>query len=139
MVDPARMRAAVVIDGGLPSGHAANAAAVLSVTLGSVVDGLPGPDAIDGSGGRHPGLIPFGLPILAGSADTIRAMRDRAAGAEDVTVIDFPMQGQQTNDYDEFCAMVAGTPAAELRYLGVAVYGPRRVINKLVGGFSLLR
>jgi hypothetical protein len=140
---PAREKPAVrvvlVVDEALSIGYAANSAAVLAVTLGARVGGLPGPDLLDADGGVHLGLIPIGLPVLKAPAAALKAMRDRAARLPEVTVVDFPVQGQQTTDYVAFQAMVAATPAANLTYLGVALHGPRAAINKLVGSFSLLR
>ena len=54
-------------------------------------------------------------------------------------MVDFPTLGQQTNDYDEFRGRVAETPAAELEYLGVAVYGPRRAVGRVTGNLPLLK
>jgi len=133
------VRVVIVVDEALSIGHAANATALLAVTLGALVEGLPGADAIDADGGVHPGLIPIGVPVLKGSTEALSTTRERAARVAGVTVVDFLAQGRQTNDYDEYRAMVAATPAAELRYLGVALHGPRTAINKLVGNFSLLR
>ena len=56
-----------------------------------------------------------------------------------VSVVDFPVFGQQTNDYDEFRGMVAATPAAELSYLGVALSGSGRAVRRLTGRLALLR
>ena len=60
------------------------------------------------------------------------------AGDAGLGVVDFPTLGQQTNDYDEFRGRVARTPAAELEYLGVAVYGPRRAVGRVTGNLPLL-
>jgi hypothetical protein len=34
---------------------------------------------------------------------------------------------------------VGQTPAAELEYLGIALYGPRRSVSRLTGSLRLLR
>ena len=54
-------------------------------------------------------------------------------------VIDIPAVGQQTNDYDEVRAHVAGTATADLEYLGVALHGPRRAVGRVSGNLRLLR
>jgi hypothetical protein len=137
--ESAPQRAVIVVDESLSIGYAANAAAVLSMTLGAVVGNLPGPDLVDADGGVHPGLIPMGLPVLKSSGDGLKAVRDHATRLPDLTLVDFPVQGQQTTDYEEYRQLVAATASAELRYLGVAIHGPRRAVNKLVGSLSLLR
>jgi Protein of unknown function (DUF2000) len=135
---PVSERCVIVVDEGLPAGLAANAAAVLALTVGAREPGLVGADLIDADKETHPGLIPSGLPVLRASSDELVELR-RCGSSDGVVVIDFPAIGQQTNDYDEVRATVAQTPTAELTYLGVAVTGPRRAIARLTGSFALLR
>ena len=54
-------------------------------------------------------------------------------------VVDFPVFGQQTNDYDEFRSRIGETRSSELRYLGVAVRGAKPEVRKLTGSLALLR
>jgi Protein of unknown function (DUF2000) len=131
-------RCVIVLDQDLPPGPAANAAAVLALTLGAREPDLVGADLVDADAGMHPGLIPMGLPVLRASRDELVELRSRAAG-DGFTVIDFPAVGQQTTDYDEVRATVARTPTAELTYLGVAVSGGQRAVRRLTGRFALLR
>src|SRR5215831_7728611 len=85
-----RLRTVIVVDRDLPMGRAANAAAVLAVSLGATHPDTPGPDLVDASGGRHRGLFPDGLPILAArGADMVR-VRDAAAANPEILLIDFP-------------------------------------------------
>lgn len=46
-------------------------------------------------------------------------------------------QGCKT--YEEFTGKMAQTPEADLRYLGVAICGPKKKVNKLTGHMPLLR
>jgi hypothetical protein len=131
-------RLVIVVDETLPPGLAANAAAVVAFTLGAQLPGLRGPDVADADGGVLPGLIPVGLPILRAPADALTALHARAVAAE-LGVVAMPVFGHQTNDYAEFRALVARTPGAELRFLAVAVHGPRRRVGRLTGSFGLLR
>ena len=131
-------RCVIVVDEDLPAGLAANAAAVLALTLGAREPGLVGADFVDADAEPHPGLIPIGLPVLRAPRIDLVELRRRAA-ADRVTVVDFPVFGQQTNDYEEFRGMVAATPAAELSYLGVALSGSARAVRRLTGRLALLR
>jgi hypothetical protein len=131
-------RCVIVVDAALPPGLAANAAAVLALTLGARVPALVGADFHDADGSAHPGLIPMGLPVLVAEADRLSELRERAL-ARGVAVAGFPALGQQTTDYAEFTASVAGTPAAELRYLGLALWGERRAVGRVTGSLGLLR
>jgi hypothetical protein len=131
-------RCVIVVDETLPPGLAANAAAMLALTLGAGIPGLVGAGLVDADGDAHPGFIPAGLPILRAPGDALAELRSRALAA-DVGVIAFPAFGQQTTDYDEVIAHVAQTPTAELRYRGLAFHGPARAVRKLTGNLALLR
>jgi uncharacterized protein DUF2000 len=131
-------RCVIVVDEDLPTGLAANAAAVLALTLGAREPGLVGADFVDADAQPHPGLIPIGLPVLRAPRAELVELR-RLASEDGVSVVDFPVFGQQTNDYDEFRGMVAATPSAELSYLGVALSGPKRAVRRLTGALALLR
>jgi hypothetical protein len=131
-------RCVIVLDEALPAGLAANAAAVLAVTLGAREPGVVGDDLVDGDERIHAGLFRAGLPILKAARADLRRLRDRAADAG-LGVVDLPAFGQQTNDYEEFRSAVARTAAADLEYLGLAVYGERRPVGRLTGNLSLLR
>lgn len=131
-------RFVIVVDEALAPGLAANAAAVLALTLGARVPAIVGASFADRDGDEHPGLVDRGLPILRAPGDALPDLRSRALAAA-LDVIDMPSFGQQTNDYDDFRARVGQTAAADLRYLGVLVHGPKRAVNKLTGSLALLR
>jgi hypothetical protein len=133
-----RTRCIIVVDAALPAGLAANAAAVLAVTLGATVDGLVGAELVDAEGSRLPGLIPQGLPVLAAPRAALADLRARAREAG-IGIIAFPSLGQQTNDYDEVRAWVADRPTAEIDYLGLALHGARRAVSRVTGNLALLR
>lgn len=139
MTEPARPeRCVLVVDDALPPGLAANAAAVLALSIGARFPGLPGPDLVDSDGAVHPGLIPMGLPVLSAPVDQLGGLRTAAHDAG-LHVIDFPTAGQQTTDYVAFADVVADTPTAGLDYLGIALCGPSKRVRKLTGGLPLLR
>lgn len=128
----------VVIDQDLPKGLAANAAAVLALTLGARQPALVGADFEDASGAAHPGLIPVGLPVLGARPADMPAIRD-AARARDLLVVDFPSKGQQTTDYDEFRSAIATTHPDELAYLAMLISGPKKAVRAVTGQLGLLR
>ena len=126
----------VVVDEALAPGLAANAAAVMAMTLGTKVPALVGEDFADGAGERHPGLITTGLPVLRAPAGELAALRARAVAAE-VGVVGFPRSGQTTTDYEHFRAMVAQTDAPD--YLGPRALRRRQTLRRLTGSLGLLR
>lgn len=135
---PVSKRCVAIVDDALPIGKAANAAAVMALTMGARQPHLVGEPLVDAAGNHHPGLVPIGMPVLGAPASDLPSLRDRArqAGLE---VIDFPAQGQATNDYGEFRRMMAETAPDQVRYLGVMVYGERKKISRIVGKYGLLR
>jgi hypothetical protein len=129
-------RCVVVLDEALAPGLAANAAAVMAMTLGAKLPALVGEEFTDGAGETHPGLITTGLPVLRAAGDQLPALRAKALEAE-IGVIGFPRFGQTTTDYEHFRAMVAETPS--LDYLGLAFYGDGKTLRRLTGSLGLLR
>ena len=128
----------MVLDRQLPVGLAANAAAVLALTLGALEPALPGPDFTDAAGHTHPGLFPAGLPVLGAEPADLVALRERAQSSG-VRVVAFPVAGQQTNEYEQFRDTVASTAPGQLRCLGLLLHGPAKAVRSLTGGLALLR
>lgn len=131
-------RCVILVDQNLPIGRVANAAAVIALTIGKLHPELAGADLIDKSGYAHPGLIPIGISVLGATAEEIKAARDKAA-TRDLSVVDFPIQGQQTNDYAAFGDAVSLMGTADLIYVGVGIYGARKLVGKIVGKFGFLK
>jgi hypothetical protein len=132
------MRCVIVVDAALPPGRAANAAAVIALTIGRRHPHLAGGDLIDASGWAHPGLIPIGIAVLAADASDLGAIRAKALKSG-IDVVDFPVQGQQTTDYVAFGAQVREVPTEDLAYVGVGLYGGRKLVGRIVGRYSLLK
>ena len=130
-------RCVIVVDRDLPRGLLANAIAVIALTVGQRHPVLVGAPLIDGAGFAHPGLIPIGVAMLAASRDELPAIRQRAleSGCD---VVDFPVDGQQTKDYQTFRDAVAALRPEAISYTGVALVGPKKEISKIVGKLDLL-
>ncbi len=136
VIDPGRC--AIVVNADLPVGRAANAAAVIALTLGKRHPHLAGADLVDASGCAHPGLIPIGIAVLAAPSEQLSGIRSRAL-ERGIDVVDFPSQGQETNDYAEYGARVSEVTTEDLTYAGVGVFGPRKAVGKVVGHVPLFR
>jgi hypothetical protein len=131
-------RCVIVIDKSLDIGRAANAAAVLALTVGQRHPQLVGAPLVDAAGEHHPGLIPFGIAVLGGSTEEISALRARACEA-DCDVVGFPLQGQQTTNYESFREAVSTIDTGSLAYVGVALVGEKKPVSKLVANLGLLK
>lgn len=132
-------KVAIVVDGALPAGLAANTAAVLMLSMGKLVDGLLGPDLKDADGSTHVGITTVPIPILTADTATVTEIREKAVGDSELVVVDFTDCAQRTKTYDDYAKLLEAASGGELRYLGVALYGPRKPVQRLTGSLPLLR
>lgn len=131
----------MVIDERLPLGRIANTAAILGITLGKAMPEVVGADVTDRTGNRHLGIIAFPVPILKGAPETIQAIREKLfqPDFQDLTVVDFSDLAQRCLTYEDYTGKMAETPESALQYLGLAICGTKKKVNKLTGSLPLLR
>lgn len=131
----------IVVDESLPVGLIANTAAILGITLGKRFPETVGVDVVDQTGRMHPGIIEFPVPILKGSGELLRMLRQKLYSADfsQVYTVDFSDVAQSCKTYQEFIDKLGAIPEEELRYLGLAFCGAKKQINKLTGNLPLLR
>lgn len=81
----------MVIDENLPLGIIANTAAIMGIILGKEMPEVVGANVTDQSGNEHLGIIEFPVPILKGSPEIIKAIREKLyqPDFQDLTVVDF--------------------------------------------------
>ena len=127
----------LVIEDSMPRGLAA----ILGITLGRQRPDLVGEDAADSAGNRHPGIIRTPVPVLSGGAEVFQALRRRLAEPEfsDVAAVDFTYLAQSCRTYGAYIERMAAAAPEDLRYLGLALRGPRRQVDRLTGSLPLLR
>jgi hypothetical protein len=138
-MDEKATKCVMVLDEQLPVGLVVNTAAVLALTLGRRMDGLLGPDVLDGSDGVHVGITTLPIPILKADAAALKRLWKRALESETVFVVDFTDVAQTSHTYDDYTQRIRALSADHLRYLGVALYGKKDSVNKLTGSLPLLR
>ncbi len=131
----------MVIDENLPLGIIANTAAIMGITLGKEMPEVVGANVSDQSGNEHLGIIAFPVPILKGTPEIIRKIREKLyqPDFQDLTVVDFSDLAQGCKTYDEFIEKMGNVPENVLRYFGLAICGPKKKVNKLTGSMPLLR
>jgi hypothetical protein len=134
----ARLKWVLVVDAGLPSGRAVNAAVCVAGATTTAVSGLLGPDAQDSTGSVHPGLPWAGCSVLVAPVEQLGAIRARARASLGVFVADMPAAAQHTRVYDEYLTQVAAAPAEELTYCALSIVGPRNRVDKIVGKLPLM-
>lgn len=130
----------MIIDESLPLGLIANTAAIMGITLGKMMPEAVGADVLDRSGSRHPGIIKFPVPILKGNMKMIKEIREKLylPEHEELTAVDFSDLAQGCRTYDEFIDKMAQIPEERLNYIGIAICGPKKKVNKLTGSMKLL-
>ena len=140
-MDADSTKCVIIIDEKLPVGVFANTAAILGISLGKRFPEAVGVDVTDKSGNIHLGIIEFPVPILKGSPELIREVRQRlyTKEFEDVAAVDFSETAQGCRTYDEFVKKIADTEEKNLLYLGIGLFGGKKKINKLTGSLPLLK
>lgn len=131
----------MVIDENLPLGIIANTAAIMGISLGKKMPEVVGADVVDQSGNEHLGIIEFPVPILKGSPETIKEIREKLyqPDFQDLTVVDFSDLAQSCKTYDEFIERMGHAPESALQHFGLAICGAKKKVNKLTGSMPLLR
>lgn len=140
-MDTQSLKCAVIIDGELPRGIIANAAAIMGLTLGRRIPQIVGRDVKDGNGCLHLGIVEFPVPVLKANAAKIKQLRRALYSPEyeDVVTVDFSDLAQGCKTYDEFILKMSAASEADLNYLGIALCGSKKQINSLTGSMPLLR
>lgn len=131
----------MVIDENLPLGIIANTAAIMGITLGKEMPEVVGANVTDQSGNEHLGIIEFPVPILKGSPELIKVIREKLyqPDFQDLTVVDFSDLAQGCKTYDEFIKKMKSSSEDTLQYFGLAICGSKKKVNKLTGNMPLLR
>ena len=131
----------MVIDSALPLGLIANTAAMLGISIGQRHPQMVGADVTDKTGNVHTGISTYPISMLKGDESLLRDLRLRLFESEfaGLTVVDFSDVAQKINVYADFVQKAAETPEREHAYLGIALFGEKKKINRLMGMLPLLR
>lgn len=131
----------MIINEYLSKGIAANIAAIMGMSLGKKIPHIIGQDIVDQDGNQHLGIIEIPVPILKDNNDHMKKIYQKLSSYEDndITIIDFSTLAQRCRTYKEYIHEMNCTQEAELEYIGIALYGNKKVINKLTGNLSLLK
>lgn len=135
------MKCVILIDEKLPLGLIANTASVLSLSLGNKIENLIGYDLKDINERTHIGITTLPIPILKSNIEELKVLRETLFEEkyQECLVVDFTNAAQRTKNYDDYAKEIGTTPLNDLAYLGIALYGPKKLINKLVGSVGLLK
>lgn len=131
----------IVMDENLPLGIIANTAAILGITMGMKMPDVVGNDVRDLEGNSHTGIIQFPVPILKGNSKILKTLRTNLFEPQfgELTVVDFSDLAQGCKTYNEYITKMASHSETKLNYIGIAICGNKKQINKLTGNLPLLR
>lgn len=131
----------LVIDERLSLGLIANTAVILGITLGRHRPEAVGDAVYDAAGNAHLGIIEFPVPVLRGNAALLRQLREKlyTPAFAGLTAVDFSQLAQGCKSYGEFREKMAAAPTESLEYLGIAICGEKKAVNRLTGNLPLLR
>lgn len=134
----ARLKWVVVVDVSLTGGRAANAVACVAAATSPAVSGLLARGGPDGDGSPHMGLPWAGCSVLAAEGSKLRSLREKAARRADVLLVDMPVLAQEARVYDDYLAALRAATGEEIAYAALSLVGPRKSVDRLVGGLALL-
>lgn len=127
----------IIMSPELPPGLKANFAGVLAMSLGQTHPELIGPATPCKDGALLPGLTTAPLPVLGAPAEQLPAL---FAAAEALPLrVAYTRAAFEARDYDSYTARVAALPLAEHEPLALLLAGPRKAVDRICGGLSLLR
>ncbi|WP_432403456.1 DUF2000 domain-containing protein [Wukongibacter sp. M2B1] len=135
------MKCVMIIDKDLPIGLIANTAAALGISLASETKDLIGKKLKDINGRVHEGITNIPIPILALSKEELKDKYDEILEKDnqDLKIIGFNDVAQKSLSYDDYEIKLASSDKAQINYLGLCIYGPKKKVNKLTGNLKMLR
>lgn len=133
-------KCAIVIDDALPTGLAMNAAAVLALSIGDAYGQTAlGPEVKDRDGQVHAAITEVPLPILKADTQALHGIVTKALAEPDVFLVDFTSAAQAARDYGTYIESMEVTSAEDHVYVGVAVVGAKKAVQRLSGSLPLYR
>lgn len=130
----------MIISKDLSAGAAANTSAVLGIAVGAKLPGIIGDGVRDRDGNLHSGTVSIPIPVLKGDSKVLNCLNDRLREPlfSDVVYAGFPDFARQCKTYGEYTEKMSAVSASELNYIGIAIFGDKKKINKLTGNLPLL-
>jgi len=133
------MKQIIILEPNQAIGLLINTSSILAITLGDKIKNLRGEDTIDKDGVKHLGVINSPLPILQASQEELKKIYKKALDDNDILVADFTTLAQSCKTYDEYIQKCLNTKNEDFEIIGLALYGPKKKINKLIGNLKILK
>ncbi|EMD1654439.1 DUF2000 domain-containing protein [Pluralibacter gergoviae] len=137
--DDSQHRCTIVIDKDLPPGLAINAASVIGISFGRMVENLVGPDMQSIDDINYPGVIYSPLPVLLASADYIRRLQTTAEIDNEIYIMPFSSLAQSCKTYQEYEERISSVKSENIELVAIGLIGPKKKITRMTGNLPLYK
>lgn len=127
---------AIAVRNDLETWRKLNVTAFLASGIAGGVDEVTGKPFEDGSGNRYLEMFRQPVVVLTGDGDALGRSHARALDRRLPMVI-YTEELFATNNEDDNQAAVRAVPVDQLRFAGLAIYGLRNAVDKVVKGLTL--
>lgn len=132
------MKIVIVLDEKLPAGIMANTAAALAMSCSRKIPGIIGKDVTDADMNIHPGLLTMPVPVLSSNAEQLGEIK-RTASDAGLDVISFTDIAARSRSYDSYIESMASSGSADLKYLGLCIFGDTCKVRSITGALPLVK
>lgn len=133
------LRAAIVLDGELTPGVAANVAACIAAGLGATLPALAGRPLVDADGFPSASSAHLPIAILRSAAAALSALVEHARAPDGGAVVVFPSFAQRIHTVEAYWREHALRSMRTEAMLGIGLVGPASWVRSLTGSLSLFR
>lgn len=137
--DANQQRCTIVVDGQLSVGLAMNAASVIGISFGRLVENLVGPDMNSADGVSYPGVIYAPLPVLKAEGGYVQQLLQTAQQDDDIMVMPFSALAQSCKTYGEYGERISSVSSPQIALVAIGLIGPKKTITRLTGNLPLYR
>ncbi|PLC11930.1 hypothetical protein AUQ48_06375 [Kocuria flava] len=124
----------VVLGQGLAAWQELNVVAFLMSGIATSAPGLTGEPYRDGSGTQYAPMLRQPVIVMSGEAKLLGKARAKAAARDDVALAIYTRELFTTGHDEANRAAIASVAAEELDVVGIALRGPRNVVDRIVKG-----
>ncbi|MDR7186810.1 hypothetical protein J2X85_003871 [Microbacterium trichothecenolyticum] len=127
----------VLLNQDLAAWQELNVTAFLMSGIATSSPDLIGEPYRDGDGTEYLPMLREPVLVMSGDTQVLRTMRDKASSRNDVDLAIYTRELFQTGHDEANRAQVAAVPSADLDLVGIALRGPRSVVDRIVKGARL--
>lgn len=130
-------KVAVLLHDDLAAWQELNVTAFLMSGIAVSAPGLTGGNYRDADGTSYLPMLRQPVLVMTGDSDLLQKARARAVARDDIALAIYTRELFATGHDDANRAAVAAVGAADLDLVGIAVRGPRNVVDRLLKGARL--